>query len=72
MGRLNAARMSSTDAAPPDAELMRRVAAGSGEALAMLHRRFARPVFRILSKPFDIKQLVTHVKECHDTEPQPN
>ncbi|HEX2834839.1 MAG TPA: response regulator [Thermoanaerobaculia bacterium] len=31
----------------------------------------ARPVFRILSKPFDIKQLVTHVKECHDVEPQP-
>ncbi|MGN6184416.1 MAG: response regulator [Thermoanaerobaculia bacterium] len=31
----------------------------------------ARPVFRVLSKPFDIKQLVTHVRECHDAEPQP-
>jgi CheY-like chemotaxis protein len=25
----------------------------------------ARPVFRILSKPFDIQQLVTHVRDCH-------
>ncbi len=24
----------------------------------------ARPVFRVLSKPFDIRQLVTHVHEC--------
>lgn len=24
----------------------------------------ARPVFRVLSKPFDIRQLVTHVREC--------
>jgi CheY-like chemotaxis protein len=24
----------------------------------------ARPVFRILSKPFDIHQLVSHVREC--------
>ena len=24
----------------------------------------ARPVFRILSKPFDIDQLVSHVREC--------
>jgi two-component system response regulator ResD len=24
----------------------------------------ARPVFRILSKPFDIRQLVDHVREC--------
>ncbi len=31
----------------------------------------ASPVFRVLSKPFDIKQLVTHVRECHDAEPQP-
>jgi DNA-binding response OmpR family regulator len=27
----------------------------------------ARPVFRILSKPFDIQQLVTHVRECVET-----
>ena len=24
----------------------------------------ARPVFRVLSKPFDIRQLITHVREC--------
>ncbi|MBV9493057.1 MAG: response regulator, partial [Acidobacteria bacterium] len=24
----------------------------------------ARPIFRVLSKPFDIRQLVSHVKEC--------
>ena len=24
----------------------------------------SRPVFRVLSKPFDIRQLVTHVQEC--------
>jgi RNA polymerase sigma-70 factor (ECF subfamily) len=53
MGRLNAARMSSTEAAPPDADLMRQVAGGSGEALAMLHRRFARPVFRIAAQTLD-------------------
>jgi CheY-like chemotaxis protein len=28
----------------------------------------AKPVFRILSKPFDIRQLVSHVRECHDIE----
>ena len=28
----------------------------------------ARPVFRILSKPFDIRQLVSHVQECVATE----
>ncbi|HET7433865.1 MAG TPA: response regulator [Thermoanaerobaculia bacterium] len=27
----------------------------------------AKPVFRVLAKPFDIKQLITHVRECHDT-----
>ena len=25
----------------------------------------AAPVFRVLSKPFDIRQLVAHVRECH-------
>ena len=24
----------------------------------------ARPVFRVLSKPFDIKELISHVQEC--------
>lgn len=27
----------------------------------------ARPVFRVLSKPFDIRQLVSHVHECVNT-----
>ena len=27
----------------------------------------ARPVFRVLSKPFDIRQLVSHVHECAAT-----
>jgi CheY-like chemotaxis protein len=26
----------------------------------------AKPVFRILSKPFNISDLVTHVRECHE------
>jgi DNA-binding response OmpR family regulator len=30
--------------------------------------RDARPVFRILPKPFDIHELVSHVKECHAPE----
>lgn len=25
----------------------------------------ARPVFRVLSKPFDISQLISHVRDCH-------
>jgi len=45
--------MSSTQDAPRDADLMRQVADGSGEALAMLHRRFARPVFRIAAQTLD-------------------
>jgi CheY-like chemotaxis protein len=28
----------------------------------------ARPVFRVLSKPFDMQQLVTHVRDCHEVE----
>lgn len=30
----------------------------------------ARPVFRVLSKPFDIRQLVSHVRECTSTVSQ--
>jgi DNA-binding response OmpR family regulator len=30
--------------------------------------REAKPVFRILPKPFDIHQLVSHVRECHDDD----
>jgi CheY-like chemotaxis protein len=28
----------------------------------------AKPVFRILPKPFDIQQLVAHVRDCHGSE----
>lgn len=27
----------------------------------------AKPTFRVLSKPFDIRQLITHVRECTST-----
>ncbi|HEX9986412.1 MAG TPA: response regulator [Thermoanaerobaculia bacterium] len=30
----------------------------------------AKPVFRVLPKPFDIGELVTHVKQCHEQESQ--
>jgi DNA-binding response OmpR family regulator len=30
----------------------------------------AKPVFRVLPKPFDIGQLVTHVKACHEQKSQ--
>src|SRR5215467_12065220 len=46
-------RMSTTQDAPRDAELMRQVADGSGEALGHLHRRFARAVFRIAAQSLD-------------------
>ena len=29
----------------------------------------ARPLFRVLSKPFDIRQLIHHVRECTTLEP---
>lgn len=29
----------------------------------------AKPVFRVLPKPFDIRQLVTHVKDCGEVAP---
>lgn len=32
----------------------------------------AAPVFRVLSKPFDIRQLVSHVHECASTAAPPN
>ncbi|HXJ34828.1 MAG TPA: sigma-70 family RNA polymerase sigma factor [Candidatus Eisenbacteria bacterium] len=37
----------------PDDELMRQVAGGSAEALALLHRRFARSIFRLASHSVD-------------------
>jgi DNA-binding response OmpR family regulator len=30
------------------------------------HETTTAPVFRVLAKPFDIHQLVSHVRECHD------
>jgi len=45
--------MRSTEEAPRDEELMRQVAAGSAEALGLLHRRFARPVFRLAAQTLD-------------------
>jgi CheY-like chemotaxis protein len=32
----------------------------------------AKPIFRVLSKPFDIRQLVTHVKECATADASPD
>jgi CheY-like chemotaxis protein len=29
----------------------------------------AKPVFRVVPKPFDIRQLVSHVRECYQGEP---
>ena len=26
----------------------------------------AKPVFRVLSKPFDLSQLIAHVRDCHE------
>jgi RNA polymerase sigma-70 factor (ECF subfamily) len=42
-----------TDPTPPDDELMRRVAGGDADALAILHRRHARLVFRIAAQTLD-------------------
>jgi CheY-like chemotaxis protein len=30
----------------------------------------AKPVFRVVPKPFDIRQLVSHVKECYSKAPE--
>src|SRR5439155_698828 len=46
-------RMPSTQNAPRDEELMRQVAAGSAEALGLLHRRFARPIFALAVQTLD-------------------
>lgn len=45
--------MPSPQDVPSDEELMRRVAAGSAEALDELHRRFARSIFRLAVRTFD-------------------
>src|SRR5436309_1496225 len=46
-------RMPSTQNAPRDEELMRQVAEGSAEALGLLHRRFARLIFRLAVQTLD-------------------
>src|SRR2546428_12029449 len=46
-------RMPSTQNAPRDEELMRQVAEGSAEALALLHRRFARLIFGLAVQTLD-------------------
>jgi len=46
-------RMSSTEHAPGDEELMRQVADGSAEALGLLHRRFARLIFGLAVQSLD-------------------
>lgn len=46
-------RMPSTQDAPRDEALMRQVADGSAEALELLHRRYARSVFRLAVRTFD-------------------
>src|SRR5262249_2838015 len=46
-------RMPSTQNTPRDEDLMRQVADGSAEALALLHRRFARSIFRIAAQSLD-------------------
>jgi RNA polymerase sigma-70 factor (ECF subfamily) len=45
--------MPSTEDAPRDEELMRLVADGSADALELLHRRFARVVFRLAARTVD-------------------
>jgi RNA polymerase sigma factor (sigma-70 family) len=45
--------MPSTQDAPRDEELMRQVAEGSAEALGLLHRRFARLIFRVAVQTLD-------------------
>lgn len=51
--------------APPPVIVMTANMQGATETVA------ARPVFRVLSKPFDIRQLVSHVNECIDSGPTP-
>ncbi len=45
--------MPSREDAPRDEALMRQVAQGSAEALGLLHRRFARPIFALAAQTLD-------------------
>jgi CheY-like chemotaxis protein len=46
-----------------------RVIVMTANSHAGTETRSAPPVFRVLSKPFDISQLVSHVRECTHHEP---
>lgn len=45
--------------APPRVIVMTANLAGASETVD------AKPVFRVLPKPFDIQELVAHVRDCH-------
>jgi RNA polymerase sigma-70 factor (ECF subfamily) len=45
--------MSATEHVPRDEDLMRQIAGGSAEALALLHRRFARLIFGLAVRTLD-------------------
>src|SRR4029450_5787970 len=51
--RMNGSRMPSRERSPRDEELMFQVAEGSEEALALLHRRFARLIFGLAVRTLD-------------------
>ena len=45
--------MPSLQDVPRDEDVMRQCAEGSAEALALLHRRYARQTFRLAARTFD-------------------
>lgn len=47
--------------APPPVIVMSANTSGAAESAN------AAPVFRVLSKPFDIQELIAHIRECHAT-----
>jgi twitching motility two-component system response regulator PilG len=48
------------------AEVPPRVIVMTANVQAAFDTADKRPVFRVLSKPFDIHHLVSHVRECHE------
>lgn len=47
---------------PPRVIVMTANLAGASESAE------AKPVFRVLPKPFDIRELVAHVRDCHSSD----
>lgn len=47
-----------------------RVIVMTANAPSAMTAQSAAPVFRVLSKPFDITQLVSHVRECAEPIPE--